>query len=82
MSNLLQSQIFFFISSVGFIIIGCLCVVVLIYVLRAVKIFSKILKKIEGDIDSIGDTTKEMLEDIKDSSVFRFMFKHKNKHKK
>jgi uncharacterized protein YoxC len=81
MTTLMQSQIFFFISSIGFIILGILAVIVLIYVIRALHSFSKILKKAEKDIDSIGDTTKEMLEDIQDSSVFRFMFRSKRKHK-
>lgn len=81
MTTLMQSQIFFLISSVGFIILGILAVIVLIYILRALNSFSKILKKAEKDIDSIGDTTKEMLKDIQDSNVFRFLFRGKRKHK-
>lgn len=76
-----QSQIFFFISSIGFIILGILAVIVLVYVIRALHSFSKILKRAEKDIDSIGDTTKEMLADIQDSNVFRFLFRGKRKHK-
>ena len=30
----------------------------------------------------MSDTTKEMLEDVRDSNVFRFLFKGKKKHKK
>ena len=81
MDTIIQSQVFFFISSVGFIILGILIAIILIFVLGAVRSFNNILKKVEKDIDSIGDTTKEMLEEIKDSSVFRFLFK-KSKHKK
>lgn len=77
----MQSQIFFFISSIGFVILGILAVIVFIYILRALNSFSKILKRAEKDIDSIGDTTKEMLEEIQDSRVFRFLFKGKRKHK-
>lgn len=78
----MQSEIFFFISSIGFVVLGVLVAVILIYILRATHIFSKILKKAESDIDSMGDTTKEMLEDLRDSSVFRFLVgnrKRKNK---
>lgn len=81
MTTIMQSQIFFFISSIGFVILGTLAVIVLIYILRALNSFSKILKKAEKDINSIGDTTKEMLEEIQDSSVFQFLFKGKRKHK-
>lgn len=81
MTTIMQSEIFFFISSVGFVIIAILAAAALILILRALHIFSDILKKVEKDIDSIGDTTKEMLEDMRDSSVFRFLFKKKRKQK-
>ena len=82
MTPIIQSQIFFFISSVGFIILGILVGIVLIFILRAVNSFSKILKKLEEDVDSMSNTTKEMLEEVQDSNVFRFLFKGKKKHKK
>lgn len=81
MPDIIHLQIFFFISSVGFIILGILVAVVLIYVIRTLKSFSKIIKRAEKDIDSIGDTTKEMLEEIQDSTVFKFLFKGKRRHK-
>lgn len=81
MTDIIQSQIFFFISSVGFIVLGILAVIVLIYILRALNSFSNILKKAEKDINSVGDTTKEMLEEIQDSNVFQFLFKRKRKRK-
>ena len=82
MTNILQSEIFFFISSLGFIILGIFAVVTFIHILRAVRIFSSILEKAEKDIDSIGDTSKEMLEEIQNSIVFRFLFQGKKKQKK
>lgn len=77
MTTIMESQVFFFISSIGFIVLGILTAVALIYILRALHLFSKILKRVEKDIDSIGDTTKEMLEDMRSSSVFRFLFRRK-----
>ena len=82
MTTIMQSQIFFFISSVGFIILGLLAVIFLIYLIRMINAFSRILELVESDVDSIGDTTKEMLEDVRDSNVFRFLFRSKRKHKK
>ena len=79
---LMQSQIFFFISSVGFIFLWVLLVVLLLYVIRAVNIFSIIMEKVEGDINNIGDTTKEMLEEVRESAVFNFLFRKKKKYKK
>ncbi|MFA5934804.1 MAG: hypothetical protein WC827_02905 [Candidatus Paceibacterota bacterium] len=77
MSNIIQSQIFFFVSSIGFIILWILFGIIMIYILCIIKSFSKILKRAEKDIDSIGDTTKEILEEVLDSNVFRFVFKGK-----
>lgn len=41
------------------------------------------MERVEKDVDSVGDTTKEMLEDMRDSMVFNFLFgKKKRKTKK
>lgn len=82
MATLMQSQIFFFISSVGFIILGILTTIILIYILRSVNTVSRILKKAEKDIDSVGDITKEIINNVRESYVFRFLFKGKRKVKK
>ncbi|MES2023177.1 MAG: hypothetical protein V4439_00650 [Patescibacteria group bacterium] len=73
MSTILQSQIFFFISSVGFVLLWSLVAVFLYYLIRATDTFSRIMSKIEKNIDDIGDTTKDLLEDLRDNPVFRFL---------
>jgi hypothetical protein len=40
------------------------------------------MAKLEKDIDTIGDTTKDFLEDIQDSFIYRLLFKKKKKHSK
>lgn len=82
MDTLLQSQVFFFISSVGFVLLWVLVAIFLFYLIRATKTFSKILDKVGDDIESMGDTTKEMLEDVRDSAVFGFLFRKKRKSRK
>ncbi|MCR4327949.1 MAG: hypothetical protein NUV53_00320 [Patescibacteria group bacterium] len=79
--SLLQSQIFFFISSVGFIILGLLAVVLLLYFIRAMSTFNRIMDNMEKNIDKIGDTTKEMFGEMKDSFIFNFLFKKKKRRK-
>ncbi|MCR4325603.1 MAG: hypothetical protein NUV59_02240 [Patescibacteria group bacterium] len=81
MTAVLQSQVFFFISSVGFVILGVLAVLISIAILRALNSFSSILKRAEKDIDSVGDTSREILEDIRDSSVFRLFFQKRRRYK-
>jgi len=82
MNTLLQAQVFFFISSVGFIVLGILVAVFLFYLIRATDTLSRILKQIEKDVNNIGDITKEMLEDIRDNPIFNFLFGKKKKSRK
>ncbi|MFA6353331.1 MAG: hypothetical protein WCW93_00105 [Candidatus Paceibacterota bacterium] len=82
MDTLLQSQIFFFISSIGFVLLWILVAIFLFYLICVTKTFSRILDRVEKDIDNIGDTTKEMLDDIRDSAMFNFLFKKKRRSRK
>ena len=82
MDTLLQSQVFFFISSIGFVVLWIFVAILLFYLIRATNTFSKIIDKVEKDVDSIGDTTKEMLEEVRDSTVFNFLFRKKKKRRK
>jgi hypothetical protein len=44
--------------------------------------FSRILKRVEKDIDDMSDTTREFFQDIQESAVFQFLFgKKKKQHK-
>ncbi|HTE48712.1 MAG TPA: hypothetical protein VK675_02295 [Candidatus Paceibacterota bacterium] len=82
MDAIMQSQLFFFISSLGFIVLWALVAVFLFYLIRTTNTFSRIMGKIENDINSIGDTTREMVEDMKDSVIFNFLFRKKRRHRK
>lgn len=74
-----QPQIFFFISSISFIFLWIFVAVFLFYLIRATSAFSRVMEKIEKDIDEIGDVTKETLEEVKDSMIFNFLFRKKRK---
>lgn len=82
MNNVMNSEVFFFISSIGFIILGILAGIAIWYIIRAVNIFSRIVSKIEDDIENIGDTTQEMISDMRESAIFQFFFKKKRRQKK
>lgn len=81
MNGILESQVFFFISSLGFIVLWILAVIFLVYLNRATKTLSRIMEKAEKDIDNLGDVTKELLEDVRESAVFGFLFRKKKKGK-
>jgi len=82
MNTLLQSQVFFFISSVGFVVLWILAAIFLFYLIRITRTFSRIVDKIEDNINKIGDTTKEMLGDLRDSALFNFFLRKKKKSRK
>ena len=77
-----NSEIFFFISSIGFVFLWALMAIFLIYLIRATDTFSRIMERVEKDVDNIGDTTKEMLVEVKDSFIFNLLFRKKKKHPK
>lgn len=85
MNTLLQSQVFFFISSVGFVVLWVMVSIFLFYLIRVTKILSRIMEKVEKDVNNIGDTTKELLEEMRNNVIFNFLFgrkKGKSKEKK
>lgn len=82
MNSLIQSQIFFFVSSIGFVVLWILVIIFLFYLIRATNTFFRIMNKLEKDIDEIGDTTKEMVEEVRDSTIFNFLFGKKKRHRK
>lgn len=74
-----QVQTFFFISSVGFVILWILLAIFLFYLIRAMATLSRVMDKLENDINKIGDATKEVLTSVKDSMVFNLLFKKSKK---
>jgi uncharacterized protein YoxC len=64
---------------VGFVLLWILVAIFLFYLIRTTKTLSKIMERVEKDIDNIGDTTKGILNDVRDSVVFNFFFKKKKK---
>ena len=82
MSTLMQSQVFFFISSIGFVLLWILLAIFLYYLIKVTKTFSRIMEKAEKDINEIGDITKEMLEDMRQNAIFNFLFPKKKRSSK
>lgn len=82
MDPLQQSQVFFFVSSISFVFLWAFVVIFLFYLIRATSTFSRVMEKIEKDIDEIGDVTKETFEEVKDSMIFHFLFRKRRKIKK
>jgi large-conductance mechanosensitive channel len=82
MNTLSQAQVFFFVSSIGFVMLWILTAIFLFYLIRATNTLSRILEKAEKDINDIGETTKEIIEEIRDNKIFNFLFGKKKRSRK
>jgi hypothetical protein len=54
-------------------------VVFLVLCIRAVSSVTSILEKIESNVDTIGDATKDLIEDLRHNVIFRMLFSPKKK---
>lgn len=82
MNTLMHSEIFFFISSIGFVICFIVLFIAGIYLISIFRKVSRITTKIEQDVATIGDTAKEFVTDIQESTVFSLLFRKKKKYNK
>ena len=80
MNGIASSQVFFIISSVGFVLLWIFVAVLLFYLIRISQSFSRIMDMIEDNVNKVGDATKEMLEDLRDNKLFSFLIKKKRKN--
>ena len=60
MDSLLQSDIFFFVSSIGFLVIAGLLVSILLYVIKIIKIVVEVMETVKN----ITKGVSEKIEDI------------------
>lgn len=74
MSTLIHADIFFFISTIGFIILASLGVVVLVYVIGIVRRINKISETIGDNIEGMSEDAREFVRDVRDSGIYRMFF--------
>ncbi len=79
MGNLAYSELFFLISSIGFIIVFAVIIYLLYFLIKAVKTFNNLVDKLDGEIDNIGDTAKDLVDDIRHSFLYKMAFNPKKR---
>ena len=79
MTTLAQADIFFFISSIGFVILGIVLATLMVFTIIAIRSFIRILDRIESSLDTIGDTTLDLIEDLQSNVFFRMLFHPKKR---
>lgn len=72
--TLIHADIFFFISSLGFIVLTLISAVILVYVISILRSVRRITDKIERGIDTVSEDTKEFVADLQDSTAYRLLF--------
>jgi len=79
MDTLIQANIFFFITSISVIAISFFVVLLVIKIKKLVSSLNDLVDKLKNTSDYVGDEAKEIMEDIKQSPVFRFLFPRRKK---
>jgi len=79
--TLIHADMFFFISSIGFVLITIALLVGLAYIISILHKVRSITTKIEAGVDTVGDDAKNLISDLRDSTAFRMIFGGR-KHKK
>lgn len=75
-------QLFFIISSVGFVLLWVLVGIFLFYLIKTMQIFHRMSEKLEKSINEMSDSVEDMVEDIRNHSIYRLIFGSKNKSRK
>jgi uncharacterized membrane protein len=81
MNTLAHADTFFLVATIGFSLLFLLIAVALLYLISLLKSIARISTKIEKDIDTIGDTAKQFVMQLWDSTIFSWIFGKKRKRK-
>jgi hypothetical protein len=79
MNTLLKADIFFFITSIAVVLITLSVIFVSFYAVKALEQARLALKEVE---EHVGDTTedvKDLILDLRESTIFRFLFRKKSR---
>jgi len=84
MENLMQSDVFFFISSISFILLTLLLVIVFYYIISILKDFKTISEILKNGVKNAGENIEALAQMVSQSSLFKFIFgsNYKKKSKK
>lgn len=70
----MKANVFFFVSTIGFALLAVLGAVALIYSVWLLRKMNHIATRVEENIDSVGDEVKALIADLRESTLFRFLF--------
>lgn len=79
MEPILQSQIFFFITSIFVVVLTVVLVIAGFYIIRILKNFSDISKTLKSAVDEAHGELGRMGEHVRESKLYTFFFGKKKK---
>lgn len=79
MESIIQSNIFFFITSISVIIFTIFFIIIAIYLVRIMRNFSHISEALKKGVDNAGEELREMTDHVRDSPIFSFVFGKKKR---
>jgi hypothetical protein len=79
MDTLIQANIFFFITSIAVIAISFFVILLVIKLKKLVTSLHGLVERLKDAGDYVGDEAKDLMEDIKQSPIFRFLFPRRKK---
>lgn len=82
MNTLVHADIFFFVSTIGFIVLCALGVVVLVYVIGILSRIKKISEKIGDNVEVMSEEAREFVQDLRSSGIYRMLFGRPKKKSK
>lgn len=82
MESFAKSDIFFMITSVSVVLFTFVFLIVGFYIIKIVRNASEISKTLKNTVNRIDGDFEEMGRNIKDSSLFSFLFGGKNRSSK
>ena len=81
METLIKADIFFFIASVGFIIITFLFIIALYHLIKILKDFEFISDKLQKGVNFASSNLEDLAKNVNESSIFQIIFGKKRKTK-
>ncbi len=74
-----HAEVFFLISSIGFVLLFLLGAVILVQVIGLLHKVRAMSEKLEDRVSEVSSDVKEFFADIRESTMYRFLFR-KKKH--
>ncbi len=81
METVFKADIFFFVTTIAVGLVAVFMIIALCYSIIMIRRLRMLIEKVETNVDDANVHVKELVDRIKESVIFAFLFKKKNKRK-